>query len=105
MKFCTGKDTDKDTFCYTLAGGADYDSWSFNGQHRTGLPLEPQVNYPPNVVENVCEESCKEHVTDMELLKGDALELLKGYYKLVGERLCSSVVFYPSIDDMCKECK
>ena len=105
VRYCTGKETDENTFCYTMAGGADYDSWSFNGQHRTGLPLQPQVNYPPSVVEDVCEESCKEHVAGMEMLNEDAMELLEGYYKLVGETLGSSVVFYPSIDDMCTGCK
>ena len=105
VKYCTGKDTDKDGFCYTLAGGPDYDSWWFNGQHRTGLPLEPEVNYPPDLVEKVCEESCKEKVGGMEMLKGDALELLEGYYNLVGERLFSSIVFYPALDDMCEGCK
>lgn len=105
MKYCSGKDTNQDEFCYTLAGGADYDSWAFNGQHRTGLPLEPEVNYAPSVVEKVCEQSCMERVGGMEILKGDALEVLEGYYKLVGERLWSSVVFYPSLPDMCKGCK
>lgn len=105
VKYCTGKVTGENTFYYTLAGGADYDTWAFNGQHRTGLPLEPEVNYPPNVVEKVCDESCKSHVSGMEMLNGDALEALKGYYNLTGERLWSSVVFYPSIDDMCKGCK
>lgn len=104
-KYCAGKDTDNDTFCYTLAGGADYDTWAFGRQHRTGLPLEPEVNYSPEVVEEVCEESCKEHVGGMKMLKGDALEVLEGYYNLVGERLRSSVVFYPSIPDMCEDCK
>lgn len=87
------------------AGGADYDTWAFNGQHRTGLPLEPGVNYPPGVVEKVCDESCKEKLAGMEMLRGDALEALKGYFNFTGERLWSSVVFYPSIDDMCKGCK
>ena len=105
LKYCTGKDTDKDGFCYTLAGGPDYDSWWFNSQHRTGLPLEPEVNYPQNIVEKVCEESCKEKAGGMEMLKGDALEVLDGYYNLVGERLFSSIVFYPSLDDMCEGCK
>ncbi|KAL9137170.1 MAG: hypothetical protein Q9175_001627 [Cornicularia normoerica] len=105
VKYCTGKDTDENTFCYTLAGRADYDTWAFNGQHRTGLPLEPEVNYPRNVVEEVCEESCNEHVEGMEMLKEDALEILEGYYNLVGESLESSVVFYPSLPDMCKGCR
>ena len=105
MKYCTGKDTDKGTFCYTFAGGADYDSWSFNGQYRTGLPLEPNTNYSPDVVEDVCEQSCKEKVGGMEMLKGDAVEVLKGYYNFTGERLWSSVVFYPSLPDMCDGCK
>lgn len=105
VKYCTGKDTDENTFCYTLAGRADYDTWAFNGQHRTGLPLEPEVNYPRNVVEEMCEESCNEHVEGMEMLKEDALEILGGYYNLVGESLESSVVFYPSLPDMCKGCR
>lgn len=57
------------------------------------------------MVEEVCEASCKEQVGGMEMLKGDALEVLAPYYKLVGERLDSSVVFYPSIPDMCEGCK
>lgn len=106
VQYCTGnKETDKDVFCYTWAGGADYDSWSFNGQHRTGLPLEPEVNYAPDVVEQVCEQSCKENLGGMEMLKGDAVDVLKGYYNFTGERLWSSVVFYPSIPDMCDSCK
>ena len=105
MKYCTGKDTGTDVFCYTMAGGADLDSYSFNGQHRTGLPSNPVVNYTTEVVERVCEESCKEHVGGMEMLKADALELLEGYYDLVGQTLKSSVVFYPSIPDMCKDCQ
>lgn len=105
MKFCTGKDTAKDTFCYTLAGGAGYDSWSFGGQHRTGLPTEPVVEYPPEVVQEMCEESCKEHNGGMEMLKAEALDVLEGYYKLVGETLRSSIEFYPSIPDMCEGCK
>ena len=105
VKYCTGKDTAENVFCYTLAGGADYDTWAFNGQHRTGLPLEPELNYSPQVVEEVCEESCNEHAGGMGMLKEDALEALKGHYNLVGERLWSSIVFYPSIPDMCKDCK
>ena len=105
MKFCNGKDTGVDSFCYTLAGGPEFDSYSFNGQHRTGLPSAPVVNYTTEVVERVCEESCKEHVEGMEMLKADTLEVLEGYYNLVGQTLKSSVVFYPSIPDMCKDCK
>ena len=82
-----------------------YDTYSFNGQHRTGLPTVPVVNYTSEVVERVCEESCKEHVSGMEMLKADALKVLEGYYNLVGRTLKSSVVFYPSIPDMCKDCK
>lgn len=107
-KFCTLKESGAktlNTFCYTFAGGSDYDTWAFNGQHRTGLPLEPEVNYAFSVVEDVCEASCKKRVGGMEFLKGDAMEVLKGNYTLVGERLWSSVVFYPSIPDMCKGCK
>ncbi len=104
-KFCTGKETKDDTFCYTLEGSPDKDSYSFNGQHRTGLPVKPQVVYSSEVVEKVCEESCKEHVEGMEMLKDDALEVLEGYYNLVGVSLNSTVVFYPSIPDMCKDCK
>ena len=105
MRYCTGKDPGTDVFCYTLAGGAEFDSYSFNGQHRTGLPSEPVVNYTAEAVERVCEESCKEHVHGMEMLKADALEVLEGYYDLVGQTLKSSVVFYPSIPDMCDGCK
>lgn len=104
-RYCTGKDTDKDTFCYTLAGGPDYDSWSFNRQYRTGLPMEPEVNYSPDVVEEVCEESCEKYVGGMEMLKAEALDVLDGYYNLTGERLSSSVVFYSSLPDMCDDCK
>ena len=105
IKYCSGTDTDENTFCYTLAGGPARDSWAFRGQHRVGLPLKPEVNYPPNVVETVCEASCEEHVGGMEMLKGGALEVLEGYYQLVGESLRGSVVFYPSIADMCEGCK
>ena len=104
-KYCTGKDGDRYTFCYTFAGGADYDSWAFGSQYRTGLPLKPQVNYSKDVVEEVCERSCNEHNGGMEMLKGDAFDVLSPYYELVGERLESSIVFYPSLDDMCKGCK
>ena len=104
-KFCTGEDGDKNNFCYTFAGGADYDSWAFNSQHRTGLPLKPQFNYSKDVVEEVCERSCNENNGGMEMLKGDAFDVLSPYYELGGERLDSSIVFYPSIDDMCKGCK
>lgn len=104
-KHCTGKDGDSNTFCYTFAGGANYDSWAFGSQHRTGLPLEPQVNYSNDVVEEVCERSCNEHNGGMEMLKGDAFDVLSPYYEVVGERLDSSVVFYPLLDDMCKDCK
>ena len=76
MRYCTGKDTDKDAFCYTLAGWPDHDSWSLNGQHRTMQLLASDFKYPPNVVEQVCEESCKEKVGGLEMLKGDALEVL-----------------------------
>lgn len=103
--YCTGKQTDRDVFCYTLAGGPESDSWSFNGQHRTGLPTEPVVDYSPERVAEVCEESCKEHVGGMEMLKADAWEVLQGYYNLVGQSLNSSVVFYPSIPDMCDGCE
>lgn len=105
MRYCTGKESDKDVFCYTWAGGADYDSWSLNGQSRTGLPLEPEVNYSADVVEQVCEQACKEKLGGMEMLKGDTIEVLKEYYNYTGERLWSSVVFYPSIPDMCDGCK
>ena len=63
------------------------------------------MNYPPEVVEAVCEESCQKHVGGMEMLKGETLKLLEGYYESVGERLWSSVVFYPSLADMCDGCK
>ena len=115
MKYCTGKDIKlggtknekerDDVFCYRMAGGAAYDSYSFNGQQRTGLPRTPVVNYTKEVVERVCEASCGEYVEGMEMLKGDALEVLEGYYDLVGQTLRSSVVFYPSIPDMCDGCK
>lgn len=105
VKYCTGKDTDENVFCYTLAGGADHDIWGFGGQHRRGLPTEPVVDYPFGVVEEVCEESCKEYVGGTGMLKEDALEALGGYRNLGGERLRSSIVFYPSIPDMCKDCK
>ena len=105
VKLCTGKDSDVDTFCYTLAGGPGVDSYSFNGQHRVGLPKHPAIHYPEDVVERVCEESCREHVEGMGMLKADALEVLEGYYDLVGVNLESSVVFYPSIPDMCDGCK
>ena len=105
MKYCTGKDTGVDVFCYTMAGGAAFDSYTFNGQLRKGLPSEPAVNYTAEVVERVCEESCKEHVDGMKMLKADELEVLEGYYDLVGQTLKSSVVFYPSIPDMCNDCK
>ena len=63
------------------------------------------MDYPSRVVEEVCEEACKEHVGGMEMLKADALEVLEGYYDLVGKTLKSSVVFYPSIPDMCEGCE
>ena len=104
-KYCTAKEGGENTFCYTFAGGADHDSWAFGPQYRTGLPLEPEVNYPKDVVEDVCEQSCNEDDGGMEMLKGDAFDVLSGYYDLVGERLESSIVFYPSLPDMCKGCK
>lgn len=104
--YCTGKQgVDRDVFCYTLAGGPEYDSWSFNGQLRTGLPTELVVEYSPEMVAEVCEESCKEHVSGMEMLKANASEVLEGYYNLVGQSLNSSVVFYPSIPDICEGCE
>lgn len=63
------------------------------------------MNYPPDVVEDVCEESCEKNVGGMELLKEDALDVLDGYYNLTGETLTSSVVFYSSLPDMCDGCK
>ena len=67
--------------------------------------MKPVVTYPSETVETVCEESCKEHVGGMEMLKADAWEVLEGYYNLVGQTLNSSVVFYPSIPDMCEDCE
>lgn len=88
-----------------VGGAPGYDSWSFNGQHRTGLPTEPVVEYSFEEVGEVCEEACKEHVGGMEMLKADAWKVLEGYYDLVGQSLNSSVVFYPSIPDMCDGCE
>lgn len=105
VKYCTAKDNDKNDFCYTFAGGADLDSWAFGPQYRTGLPMTPQFNYSKAMVEEVCERSCNEHNGGMEMLKGDAYDILSGYYEVVGERLDSSVVFYPSLPDMCQGCK
>ena len=105
MKYCTGQDADKDVFCYTLAGRPRNDSWSLNGQHRRMPLLASDFIYPPNVVEQVCEESCKEKVGGMEMLKGDALEVLEGYYKLNEEALLSSIVFFPSLQNICDGCE
>lgn len=104
-KFCNGTQGAKETFCYTFAGGPDSDSWALGKQHRTGLPDEPALHYSEEVVANVCEKACKEKVGGMEMLKEDAWEVLEGYYNLVGKTLNSSVVFYPSLPDMCEDCK
>ena len=106
-KYCSGdnKGADEDNvFCYTLGGGPEHDSWSFNGQHRTGLPDVPVKIYSEEVVAEACEAACM-GFNGMEMMKGDALEVLGGYYDLVGVKLESSVVFYPSLPDMCEGCK
>ena len=92
-------------FCYTLGGrGPEHDSWSFGPQHRTGLPDKPVVVYEKDVVAEVCEGLCKEW-NNMTMLKEDALDVLEGYYDLVDVSLESSIVFYPSLPDMCDGCK
>ncbi len=96
VRYCTGKDTDKDVFCYTMASN---DTWSLNGQdgkHRTLPPLALDHKYLANVVEQVCEESCKEKVGGLKMLKEDALGVLEDYYELNGKRLLSSIEFLSS---------
>ncbi|KAL6717033.1 hypothetical protein ACLMJK_004947 [Lecanora helva] len=106
-KWCTSIDNRGErgnTFCYEFNGGGEKDSYRFNNQKR-GLPHGATWRMAEIETLGVCDAFCRQKVSGLIVLDGEALTAVANEPRGVGPSAWSAILSFGETDDMCMSCR